>query len=139
MGAVPVGEVANARRTAVVAQNLPRLYRRMGLSDILEIPRDWQLARAMLMAPAGLPQADLILLRDSLGYFSDYDIRLALRALYASGSRFLLCTTAPRAARSTTTTGEWRPINLEHYNRKRPFLYVDEGVVGECLGLYRLN
>jgi len=64
-----------------------------------------------------LPRVDLVLCRDALVHFSFRDIRRALANLKRSGSTYLLTTTFTGRAENfdTTTSGNWRPLNLQIY------------------------
>lgn len=60
-----------------------------------------------------LPSVDLIFCRDCLVHFSNRDVRLALKNIKASGSKYLLTTTfAERTENQNIVTGEWRALNL---------------------------
>lgn len=60
-----------------------------------------------------LPQVDMVLVRDLLGHFSRADVRLALKNLKRSRSRYLLTTTFPsEKTEGDIKTGQWHPINL---------------------------
>ena len=61
-----------------------------------------------------LPRADLVLCRDALNHFSDEDLMTALRAIIASGSRYLLASTfIAREKNDPIAIGDWRPVNLQ--------------------------
>lgn len=61
-----------------------------------------------------VPKADLILCRDMLGHFTNYDVMRTLKNFRVSGSKYLLATTFPgRNPNQDIKTGQWRPIDLE--------------------------
>jgi hypothetical protein len=61
-----------------------------------------------------LPASDLVICRDCLVHLTTPDILKALSNIKRSGSRYLLTTTFPSVSCNVdTTTGVWRPINLE--------------------------
>jgi SAM-dependent methyltransferase len=61
-----------------------------------------------------LPRADLVLCRDVLIHFPDEDLMTALRAIIASGSRYLLASTfIAREKNDPIALGDWRPVNLQ--------------------------
>jgi SAM-dependent methyltransferase len=67
-----------------------------------------------------LPPAELVLCRDCLVHFSFSDIDRALRAMGASGARYLLATTFEATETNCDiVTGGWRPLNME----KPPFSF----------------
>lgn len=94
-----------------------------------------------------LPSADLLLVRDLLGHFSDADITKALANIMNSRSRYLLTTTFPAAKNDKDIeTGKWRPINAEILLGAPPLEVIDEKVfddngknVGKKLGLWDLE
>ena len=76
-----------------------------------------------------LPKADLILCRDCLPHFSFDDIRIALRVVRKSGSRYFLTSTYPsRIENRDIATGGFRPLNLliPPFNFPDPLLTVNE-------------
>jgi hypothetical protein len=100
----------------------------------------------MLRGP--LPKADLVLCRDGLVHFSFSDIAGALRALKESGSTYLLVTTFTACVKNTdTSTGGWRPLNLDLAPfRFPPALRLlpdgplpDGTYADKVLGLYRIQ
>lgn len=93
-----------------------------------------------------LPEVDLILCRDMLGHFSNFDVKKALNNFRASGSKYLLATTFPdREEHINIETGQWRPINLaSFYSLSDPILVINEGckIKGfedKSLGLWELD
>lgn len=92
-----------------------------------------------------LPKVDMVLVRDLFGHFSNADVKLALKNLRASGSRYLLSTTFPnRENVRDIETGQWRPINLASmFGLPDPLVLIREGVTGEfsdkSLGLWSLK
>jgi SAM-dependent methyltransferase len=61
-----------------------------------------------------LPPADLVLCRDVLVHFSNDELELALRAITATGARYLLAGTfIEREENEPIELGQWRPVNLE--------------------------
>lgn len=92
--------------------------------------------------PKGL---DLIFVRDLLGHLSHHDTVLAVQNIRSARPRYLIATTFPGVeVNPHIKTGQWRPINLEHYGLK-PILTFDEGLVndhgdhvGKSLGFYIL-
>lgn len=86
-----------------------------------------------------LPMADLVLCRDMLGHLSDADMRLAIRNIALSGSKYLLTTTFPEAKENRDIeTGGWRPVNIELLLGE-PIELIDEDYEGKKLGLWSLN
>jgi hypothetical protein len=76
-----------------------------------------------------LPRVDLILCRDVLPHLSHADIHFALDNFVRSGSKWLLTNTfVDREANVDVSTGDWRPINLEHapFSLPAPSLVLDE-------------
>lgn len=107
--------------------------------------KDWRVLDA---TKDELPKVDLILCRDMLGHFSNYEVRLALKNFRASGSTYLLATTFPdRENNGDIKTGEWRPINLASmFGLSNPILLIDEqntegdgSYSDKCLGLWKIN
>ena len=95
-----------------------------------------------------LPKVDLVLVRDCLGHLSNKSVRLALKNLRASGSKYLLATTFPdRENGGDIQDGEWRPINLaSFFGLPDPIEYINEGCTvadgkfaDKSLGLWRIN
>lgn len=95
-----------------------------------------------------LASADLILVRDLLGHFSNADVRKALVNVKHSGAKYLLATTFPNHETSgDIKTGEWRPINLASmWGLPDPIAIIDErctagggAFADKSLGLWRLN
>lgn len=104
--------------------------------------------RVLDIARSDLPQVDVVLVRDLLGHFSNLDVKLALKNLRRSGSKYLLATTFPNEqTRGDIKTGQWRPINLASYFglpepiRLYPESNVDFGdhVSVKCLGSWNLR
>lgn len=95
-----------------------------------------------------LPPADLILVRDLLGHFSNADVRKALANIKNSRCKYLLATTFPQhETEGDIKTGEWRPINLASlWGLPDPLEYINENcTVGggefrdKSLGLWRIR
>ena len=60
-----------------------------------------------------LPKVDLIFVRDTLGHFSDDNIRKAFTNIQASGSKYLLATTFTKWSHNPSIQdGQWKCINL---------------------------
>lgn len=86
---------------------------------------------------------DLIFCRDLLGHLSHIDTVAAITNIRRSKPRYLIATTFPNAEKNPhIKTGQWRPINLEHYGLK-PVKIYNEGLInskgensGKSLGLY---
>jgi hypothetical protein len=75
-------------------------------------PRTRFLLRDLTRDP--LPRANLVLCRDVLIHFPDEDLITALRAIIASGSRYLLASTfIGREKNDPIALGDWRPVNLQ--------------------------
>ena len=113
----------------IIAQNVD-LYaspqRVFKLGDLVEEP---------------LPAADLILCRDCLVHFTYAETRRALDNFRRSGATWLLTTTfTGRRDNHDITTGDWRPINLEHapYGFPPPVAVINErsDEVDEELGAF---
>src|ERR1043166_267302 len=63
-----------------------------------------------------LPPAELVLCRDCLVHFSFSDIDRALRAMGASGARYLLATTFEATETNCDiVTGGWRPVTISQF------------------------
>jgi len=61
-----------------------------------------------------LPSCDALLCRDCLVHLSFKHIKLALKQIMVSGSRYLITTTFPsRVSNDDILTGMWRPLNLQ--------------------------
>ena len=93
-----------------------------------------------------LPPVDLILCRDLLGHLCNAEVKLALKNLRASGSRYMLATTFPNHhPDGDIETGQWRPINLAcFWGLLDPIAYIDEecqieGFEDKSLGLWRID
>lgn len=107
-----------------------------GWFDLLDITRD------------KLPKVDLILVRDLLGHFTNANVKLALKNIKASGSKYLLATTFPlHETPNDIKTGEWRPINLASmWGLPDPLEYINEecdvgggAFADKSLGLWQIN
>ena len=91
------------------------------------------------------PGLDLIFVRDLLGHLNHAETVAAITNIRRAKPRYLIATTFPTVEKNPhIRTGQWRPINLEHYALK-PVLTFDEGLtnikgekVGKCLGFYIL-
>lgn len=95
-----------------------------------------------------LPKVDLILCRDMLGHFSNWEVKLALDNFKRSGAKWLLATTFPgRQTTGNIRTGEWRPIDLDHWwGLPKPTLMINENCTegdgkfaDKSLGLWRID
>lgn len=91
-----------------------------------------------------LPKADMILVRDLLGHFSDADLKLAIDNIKRSGAKYLLATTFPSSFNTVgIKTGQWRAINLDYYCGLPPSIeIINEGnqmFKDKCLGLWQLQ
>ena len=115
--------------SGIIAKNVERYAgpkRRFLVCDLVEDP---------------LPAADLILCRDVLVHLTYAETRRALDSFKRSRATWLLTTTftGPRENRDITT-GDWRPINLQHapYNFPQPVDLLNEGSdeVDEELGAF---
>lgn len=93
-----------------------------------------------------LPQSfDLIFCRDLLGHLSHRETVFAIENIKRAKPRYLIATTFPDQENNPhIRTGQWRPINLEHYGLK-PALVFDEELlredgtnIGKNLGFYIL-
>lgn len=88
---------------------------------------------------------DLIFVRDLLGHLSHFDTVFALDNIRKAKPRYVVATTFPNATDNPhIKTGQWRPINLEHYGWY-PILLFSEGHLndkgedsGKSLGLYMI-
>lgn len=128
-GADIVGEIVS--RNQALYSNSNRRF------CLLDITRD------------ALPKVDLILCRDLLVHFSFEDIRASLKAISASGSRYLLTTTFPgRQPNTDIQTGRWRPLDLtaEPINLPEPLRVINERCTewdghwsDKSLGLWRID
>jgi len=88
---------------------------------------------------ADLPEADLILSRDSLVHLSFADIDRALANFERSGATYLLTTTfIERDRNDDIVTGDWRPLNLQAapFHWPEPIDLVDERCT-HTGGIYR--
>jgi hypothetical protein len=96
-----------------------------------------------------LPKVDLVLCRDLLVHFSSNDIRRAVVNVKRSWSTYLLTTTFTDRDqnRDITTSGDWRPLNLElpPISFPKPVRLINEGCTeyqnqfkDKSLGLWRL-
>jgi hypothetical protein len=94
-----------------------------------------------------LPPADLLLVRDLLGHFSNADVRKALVNIKSCGAKYLLATTFPAHENSgDIQTGQWRPINLaQMWGLGDPLEYMmedcseaDGAFNDKALGLWKL-
>jgi glycosyltransferase involved in cell wall biosynthesis len=75
-------------------------------------PRRRFLLRDLTRDP--LPRADVVLCRDVLIHFPDDDLARALRAIIASGARYLLASTfIDREENEPIVLGAWHPVNLQ--------------------------
>lgn len=76
-----------------------------------------------------LPAGDLVLCRDCLVHFSEFDVWRAFANLRQSGARWLLTTTfVGDRVNEDVVTGDWRPLNLERPPFRLPpaHRYIDE-------------
>lgn len=91
-----------------------------------------------------LPQADMLLVRDLFGHFSDVDLKLAIDNVKRSNIKYLLATTFPSSFNTIRiTTGQWRALNLDYYCGLPASIYtLNEGnqlFKDKCLGLWQLR
>lgn len=91
-----------------------------------------------------LPKADMILVRDLFGHFSDADLNAAIKNVKASGTKYLLATTFPSSFNTVSIkTGQWRGLNLDYYCGLPPAIkIINEGnrmFKDKCLGLWQLH
>lgn len=85
-----------------------------------------------------LPASDLIIVRDCLVHFSNFNIVKAMKNIKASGSKYLLTTTFPEHnLNQDISTGDWRPINLNKhpFNFAQPIVVINENCTEEG-GIY---
>lgn len=74
---------------------------------------------------------DLIFCRDLLGHLSHKETVAAITNIKKAKPRYLIATTFPTVEKNPhIRTGQWRPINLEHYGLK-PVLLFNEGLINE--------
>lgn len=81
------------------------------------------------LVESALPHADLILCRDGLVHLSESDITLALQNLRATGAEYFIATTfIGERENFDTSTGGWRPLDLERspFSLPPPLRLVDE-------------
>jgi SAM-dependent methyltransferase len=91
------------------------------------------------LATVDLPQADVILSRDTLVHLSFEDIGRVVRNFRRSGSRYLLTTTfVARGRNDDIATGDWRPIDLQAppFDFPAPIETIDERCT-HTGGMYR--
>lgn len=95
-----------------------------------------------------LPKVDVIFCRDMLGHLSNWEVHRVLDNFKKSGSSWLVATTFPgRQTAGNIRTGEWRPIDLDHWwGLPKPTLIINERCTegdgkfaDKSLGLWRLN
>ena len=125
----------------VVPQLVEQLQTRFGDADRNFIARD--------STTDLLPSADVILCRDCLVLLSNEDTKRALRNFCNSASKYLLATTFPNLTNNReTSTGVWRPLNLQlaPFNLPAPLLFINERCTeaqnqfaDKSLGLWRLK
>ena len=77
-----------------------------------------------------LPTVDLFLVRDLFGHLSNDDIKASLKNIVDSGSKYLLTTTFPGEGKYSIESGNWFPINMEHYVSS-PIVLFNEGCIAE--------
>lgn len=96
-----------------------------------------------------LPCVDLIFCRDCLVHLSFSDIKLALKNIVSSDSKYLMTTFfTDRNANVDIRTGEWRPLNLmiSPFNFPPPLFILNEGCTeygsdwsDKSLGIWSIN
>ncbi len=76
-----------------------------------------------------VPQGDLILCRDCLPHFSNYNVKKAINNFILSDSTYLLTSSYPECSENLDIiTGEWRKINfnIKPFNFPKPLYVINE-------------